>query len=573
MRPCVHTGAQCTGSQSQSQSQSHEPSLQRVIPARGPTSGGIEVTLLGSNFKEGLSVRFGDNLALSTQCWNESTMVTYLPPTHQPGQVLVTVEDPQSPDDAGLAFNWQRQQYNGAATTIFTYTDETDRQLIELALQIVGLKMNGKLEDARNVAKKIVGSDAVAGAGDSSQGPSPINGYSLANGDEQLIMQVLKSMNKATTHLAMCDAQGRTLLHLAALSGYYNLAAHLVSANVRIDSADEFGFTPLHFAAVSGDAKIIELLLNCSSRGSRHRAVNGATPLELYKANNKVISSVVDQFQKHGYGSSAQQPDLSRMSSRSSIDSHIFNDELNDAAERMDGGMGQYPPAHAAFQDLYSDSDNASDCDFEDNASFSEDESVAEQETGHDATEDTAVDPPSPSDVITDPKRLSLWNRMMTHLPDDLPTYDDLFPRLNSAAKSGDAKDAVVATVTSGETELSSQDVSGAASTSDEDEDEDVLQWRLNRFFAKQKKAFHNDRMLLFFWIPLTLLLLTFAIFNSLYGDIESSRISRFTNMVKSYLIVGLGKVWLGNQRMKNYVTENLNSFPKARKLNDLLVG
>ena len=72
----------------------------------------------------------------------------YLPPAAQPGQVLVTFEN-QDNDNVGGP---QQQQ-------VFTYTDDTDRQLIELALQIVGLKMNGKLEDAKNIAKRIVGTD------------------------------------------------------------------------------------------------------------------------------------------------------------------------------------------------------------------------------------------------------------------------------------------------------------------------------------------------------------------------------------------------------------------------------
>ena len=459
------------------------PSLQRVIPARGPTSGGIEVTLLGANFKDGLTVRFGDNLALSTQCWNESTMVTYLPPTAQPGQVIVTVEEPLSPQ--GIEHNpWQMQQYNGTATSVFTYSDETDRQLIELALQIVGLKMNGKLEDARNIAKKIVGSDTGGPTSTtSSTNPSPLNSYAAAPSDEQLILSVLKSMNKATTHLAMCDAHGRTLLHLAALMGYYTLASYLVTANVRTDAPDAFGFTPMHFAAVNGSAKIIDLLLSTGVGTSRARAANAATPSQLYAANNTPrVGATLDMLHRYE-GARAHPRDLSRMSSRSSIDSHIFNDELNDAAGRLGAQPDAQPDAHAVFEGLYSDSDSASDCDFEDNASFSDSgpEDNAEEQAAAPQEPEVGPAPAHPSS-IADPKRLSLWNRMLTHLPDDLPKYDDLFPRLNSGNKAGDTKD------TAAPAELSSQDASAQASTSDEaddDSDEDVLQWRLNRFFAR----------------------------------------------------------------------------------------
>ncbi|EMG49396.1 hypothetical protein G210_5840 [Candida maltosa Xu316] len=134
--------------QSQQQQQQFLPSIQKIIPAQGSIRGGIEVTILGFNFRPGLSVKFGANQALATHCWSETTIVTYLPPAAQPGQVLVTFEN----QDHSMMGGLQQQQ-------IFTYTDDSDRQLIELALQIVGLKMNGKLEDAKNIAKRIVGTD------------------------------------------------------------------------------------------------------------------------------------------------------------------------------------------------------------------------------------------------------------------------------------------------------------------------------------------------------------------------------------------------------------------------------
>ncbi|CAX44214.1 IPT/TIG-domain family protein, putative [Candida dubliniensis CD36] len=135
-------------SQSQSQQQQILPSIQKIIPAQGSIKGGIEVTILGFNFRPGLSIKFGPNQALATHCWSETTIVTYLPPAAQPGQVLVSFEN----QDNDIVGGPQQQQ-------VFTYTDDTDRQLIELALQIVGLKMNGKLEDAKNIAKRIVGTD------------------------------------------------------------------------------------------------------------------------------------------------------------------------------------------------------------------------------------------------------------------------------------------------------------------------------------------------------------------------------------------------------------------------------
>lgn len=570
----------------QQQPDPNQPILQRVIPAKGPTSGGIEVTLLGSNFKDGLKVKFGNNLALSTQCWNDSTMVTYLPPTQSPGQVIVTVQDPDDDmimetDASMLPFN---NNNSSLQNSIFTYTDETDRQLIELALQIVGLKMNGKLDDARNIAKKIVGSGDNNANDDPSPGTSTSNditnqyNYNTELNDEILIIQVLKSMNKTTTHLSMCDTIGRTLLHLAALSGYYNLSLLLIKSGVRLDIEDSFGFTPLHFAAVGGDYNVINLLINCKGhidlKDNKH-----STPREIFSNNfsektNNSYSKIISLFDKYE-DKISNNDKLSRISSHSSIDSSIFNAEMNENAEMI----GTKHIQHKNFENDDSDAISyVSDCDFEDNVSFSENESGNDEEPQNDAASivttpqlpklETPTNDSSEDDDTT--KRQSLWGRMLNHLNDDLPSYDDLFPKLNGKT-TDDLKVVEITNVTTQESE-SSRDTHIGSSTSEDDED-DLIQVKLNKFFIKQKKTFQNDNMLLFFWIPLTLLLLTFVMFNSFYQGNDSSIINKSTDMIKGYIMVGLGKIWLGNQRMKNYVTENLNNFPTTKKLNDLIVG
>lgn len=578
----------------------NQPTLERVIPGKGPTTGGIEVTLLGSNFKDGLKVRFGNNLALSTQCWNSSTMVTYLPPTQTPGQVLVTVTDPDDPNNNGQ-LPPHSYTNNNIQSSVFTYTDETDRQLIELALQIVGLKMNGRLDDARNIAKKIVGSGEDASGpteGQNATMDSSQYNYNADVTDEKLIIQVIKSMNKTTTHLSMCDTAGRTLLHLAALSGYYDLSLLLIKSGVRLTIEDSFDFTPLHFAAIGGDQKVITLLLSCNSN---IRIKNGShiTPKQLFVDNfneqtHESFKIIEELFDKHE-SKNNNSDDLSRISSHSSMDSSIFNEDLNENALRLG--------SRRIFDDLYSDADadadadadsdsgsgsDVSDCYFEDNISFSEDDENNDEEH-NDMGEDRYIQSVNgdTSSVETEPqiiespvireqadqtesnstKRQSLWDRMLNHLNDDLPSYDDLFPRPNGDVNEDTKEIGVIRQ----EIE-SSQDTHNASSTSEDDED-DMLQRKLNRFFVNQKKTFQNDNMLLFFWIPLTLLLLTFVIFNSIYQGNESSFITKSTELVKSYLMVGLGKIWLGNQRMKNYVTENLNNFPTTKKLNDLIIG
>lgn len=258
------------------------PSIQRIIPAQGPIRGGIEVTLLGFNFRPGLVVKFGANQALATHCWSDSTIVTYLPPASQPGQVLVSFENHESMTLGGP----QQQQ-------IFTYTDDTDRQLIELALQIVGLKMNGKLEDAKNIARRIVGTDTNKDPTGSVTNPTIQN--NMQNSMNQANIEWFDNAHKAVEQLTksdlstqeilinflslvdlpncpiiipnwqLCNNQGQTLLHLATLKNYSHLIKFLITHGCKIDLQDNQGLTPLFIALMCGHRDLIKIFVDCKS--------------------------------------------------------------------------------------------------------------------------------------------------------------------------------------------------------------------------------------------------------------------------------------------------------------------
>lgn len=94
------------------------PKIHRLIPAAGPTYGGIEVTVLGANFHPAmtLSCVFGDTVASSTQRWSDNTLVCVLPPRASPGVVAVWFDGVQKDNDS-------------SPPCLFTYTDESDRAL------------------------------------------------------------------------------------------------------------------------------------------------------------------------------------------------------------------------------------------------------------------------------------------------------------------------------------------------------------------------------------------------------------------------------------------------------------
>ncbi|KAJ3352144.1 hypothetical protein GGF32_003891 [Allomyces javanicus] len=121
------------------------PKIDRVIPAEGPVHGGIEVTVLGSGFNESLTVQFGDALATSTTYWSPNTLVCVLPPAAQAGTVPVTIKQVH---DLGLS--------TGQEPVTFTYRDESDRALLELALTLIGLNLNGNVDNPHSIASRIV---------------------------------------------------------------------------------------------------------------------------------------------------------------------------------------------------------------------------------------------------------------------------------------------------------------------------------------------------------------------------------------------------------------------------------
>lgn len=119
------------------------PTMKRLIPNEAAASGGIEVTILGNDFKPGMTVMFGDVPATNIQYWSSNTLVCTLPPTTNPGTVVVSFKE--APPTT-----------NKNDVMLFTYLVETDRALMELALQVVGMKTTGIVEDARKIAMRIV---------------------------------------------------------------------------------------------------------------------------------------------------------------------------------------------------------------------------------------------------------------------------------------------------------------------------------------------------------------------------------------------------------------------------------
>lgn len=113
---------------------SSAPRISRLIPAEGPMQGGIEITILGEGFYPGVTCVFGDTPAVPTHLWSSTTLVCTLPPSSSPGPCVVSFR--------GVPIT----VHAGSGVQVFTYIDNSDQKLMELALQVVGLQMTGTLQ-------------------------------------------------------------------------------------------------------------------------------------------------------------------------------------------------------------------------------------------------------------------------------------------------------------------------------------------------------------------------------------------------------------------------------------------
>ncbi|CCF57375.1 hypothetical protein KAFR_0C03840 [Kazachstania africana CBS 2517] len=483
-----------------SNSSNNKPMIQKIIPAQGSVNGGIEITLLGSNFKQGQIIKFGENLALSTQCWNESTIVTYLPPASTAGQVFVTIEDrPENGISLTTPFTTPNSIQNSNTNenkVVFTYVDDTDRHLIELALQIVGLKMNGKLEDARNIAKRIVGVNT-NGTNDTTNNfntPSNLSSSSSSShNDEMLIVNVISSFKKGSKNLniSMSDEQGRTLLHYAALKSYYSLVKILVSYGANIDKIDLFGFNSFHFACIGGNFRIIDFFsYHCNTD------INLLTFNRLNGRDLLLNNHGIDYLNNR---------DIDTVSSLSTSSS-IYNIDDSDIISQDDEPISATTENISGYE---TDADN----EFE-----SEEEAFKESAAQQSVNE------------------VSLWNRMVNRFNDELlPKYEDLFPKALLDIKSS--------------TDVATTEAAENTETDEEDDlDDDVIRG-FNSFFLQQRKNFQNDKMLQFFWLPLMIFLLCLISFYRL-GSTDNQA-HHMINVISKYLRMGLTKVLIGNERVK----------------------
>lgn len=335
--------------------QSALPNISKLIPGEGPTSGGIEVTVLGENFVDGLTCYFGDVPATSTKVWGSNTLLCILPPSASPGPVAVTVKGNGSHEQVST-------EHHNRTLQLFTYSDSTDRALMELALQVVGLQMTGQMQTARDVAMRVVGSGPnqsmtkAHGASHSStsQGSrsgvdnsrNAVNGlfaganHGSSQSFQDSVLSFLQTIDvdlgneshQRTDAIRLANKQGHTLLHLSVMLGFHRLTLEVIRRGCPIDARDYNGLSALHFAALHGRVTIARLLL-----------VQGANPNVLCESGKNAldIACEEDQFDVEGLLERAM-----------GIDPDYEDEESNFSSEESDGSVEEEEEVFANEKDL-----------------------------------------------------------------------------------------------------------------------------------------------------------------------------------------------------------------------------
>ncbi|EFW98486.1 membrane-tethered transcription factor [Grosmannia clavigera kw1407] len=287
---------------------SHNSVIHKIIPAEGPKSGGIEVTILGSAFYQGLDVMFGNQRATTTTFWGESSLVCLVPPSSIAGHVQVTLRQPnQQRPSQPFSANQQR--------VTFKYLDDDEQQLLRAALTVLSRKMTGKIEDAQDVARRIIGSETTtwgtsSGGGSSAGGGGGGNptGYAaglMASGSspnlEAQLLKVLElidlddSSNQTRLNMQR-RTTGHSMLHLACVLGLHRFVAGLLARGANPDVRDNGGYTPLHLAALNDQAGIVRRLIHAGADPTI-RTLSGLTAAEV--AASREVVRAIKLFERH----------------------------------------------------------------------------------------------------------------------------------------------------------------------------------------------------------------------------------------------------------------------------------
>ncbi|KAG0257360.1 SPT3 Dosage dependent suppressor of Ty-induced promoter mutations-like protein [Linnemannia exigua] len=264
-----------------SEPQSQPPRIFEVRPDRGPIRKSTDVALRGLFFQEGMVPYFGCFPAEDIIVETSNLILCKAPESPLPGTVAITLYD-----SVGNSF---------ADLNQFTYTDDTETELLILQLQLrlahraleyLHTQATGRKGDANDILKEIPGlSSSNLGDGSSSgnmmsdSGPTDELSELIILTREQVEDGLLTTLDQLPAGVDISfqlEDQG-SLLHLSVLMGFDRLTLRLIEEGCELDALDAWAMTPLMYAVVKGNETIIRSLViaGASSSGAK-------TPGEFY---------------------------------------------------------------------------------------------------------------------------------------------------------------------------------------------------------------------------------------------------------------------------------------------------
>ncbi|KAH3765209.1 Protein MGA2 [Pelomyxa schiedti] len=270
------------------------PVIQKVIPNIGPIAGGIEVTLLGTGFSSSNLVHFGPYIALSLNCWNATTIVCTLPPSGKAGTVHVTINGNES---------------SANEPALFTYRDDSDQRLLEIALQLIGLKFSGRVESPKSVAMQILSIGQTSTSTTTSTIQENINQVSALppQGLEKVVlnaMRLIDNMEGNAIDVSLEDNFHRNILHYASIKGFADLLGWCLQkapALSVVNSKDSMGNSPLHYSCFYAHPQTTKLLLSHQADMSSCN-LSGCTPCDMAQhatSSSTLIAPSLPQLRHH----------------------------------------------------------------------------------------------------------------------------------------------------------------------------------------------------------------------------------------------------------------------------------
>lgn len=150
--------------------------------------------------------------------------MTIVPPSLTAGPVPVTIKGIHNNEQDSVLFTYK--DGNKLLELILNLLD-SERMMMELALQVVGMKLTGKIDDAKQIALRIVNSNPDQFTSAVNLNYSSWNSQYSHKGIEEHILTCLQNLLRVDTgyteNLNIQNASGHSLVILAVVTGCHQL--------------------------------------------------------------------------------------------------------------------------------------------------------------------------------------------------------------------------------------------------------------------------------------------------------------------------------------------------------------